>query len=185
MRRATDSDWWQIHTECFTDCCWWCVMHSKVCLSGGHCFTLICPSPVPPTTSIYPRDDVKVGSENTLICLVTGFYPPRLNVTWTKNGKIMTQGMSASQLRVNVNDFTFNQFHTLTFTPAERDIYTCTVEHSTLDLPITREFGKESLHNAISHQITWFNPIITLMLYWHKSSCRFDIAHLLLHIGKY
>ncbi|PWS23219.1 hypothetical protein DKP78_14285 [Enterococcus faecium] len=86
---------------------------------------------------------MKVDSKNNLICLVTGFYPPRINVTWTKNNEIMTQGVSASQLRINVNDFTFNQFHTLTFTPKEGDIYTCTVEHSALPLPITREYDVE------------------------------------------
>ncbi|XP_031426927.1 H-2 class II histocompatibility antigen, A-U alpha chain-like [Clupea harengus] len=97
----------------------------------------------PPMCSIYPRDEVKVGTGNTLICLITGFYPPRLTVRWTKNNKNVTQGVSSSQLRINVNDFSFSQFSTLKFTPQEGDMYTCTVEHSALEWPMTREFDVE------------------------------------------
>ncbi|XP_076127117.1 RLA class II histocompatibility antigen, DP alpha-1 chain-like [Alosa pseudoharengus] len=97
----------------------------------------------PPSSSIYNRDDVKMGTKNSLICLLTGFYPPRLNVTWTRNNQIVTKGVSTSQLQVNVNDFRFNLFSTLSFTPQEGDIYTCTVEHEALEGPITREFDVE------------------------------------------
>nr|QPK67216.1 MHC class II antigen alpha chain [Alosa sapidissima] len=97
----------------------------------------------PPMSSIYNRDDVKMGSKNTLICLVTGFYPPPVNVTWTRNNKMVTQGVSSSQLRINLHDGSFNQFYTLQFTPEEGDIYTCTVEHQALDRPMAREFDVE------------------------------------------
>ncbi|XP_063051577.1 rano class II histocompatibility antigen, B alpha chain-like [Engraulis encrasicolus] len=93
-----------------------------------------------PMSSIYSRNQVKLGTANTLICLVTGFYPPRLNMTWTRNNKIVTMGASNSELRMNLNDGTYRQFFTLKFTPEERDIYTCTVEHSALGMPMTREF---------------------------------------------
>ena len=99
-------------------------------------------------SSIYPRHEVKVGTGNTLICLITGFYPPRLTVQWTKNNKNVTQGVSSSQLRVNVNDGSFNQFFTLKFTPQKGDMYTCTVEHQALEGPMTREFGKALHHIA-------------------------------------
>ncbi|XP_063051592.1 SLA class II histocompatibility antigen, DQ haplotype D alpha chain-like [Engraulis encrasicolus] len=95
----------------------------------------------PPMSSIYPRDDVQLGTANTLICLIQGFYPPHINVTWTRNDKPVTAGVSTSQLRMNVNDGTYSQFSTLQFTPEEGDIYTCTVEHSALDRPLTREFA--------------------------------------------
>ncbi|XP_063051576.1 mamu class II histocompatibility antigen, DR alpha chain-like isoform X2 [Engraulis encrasicolus] len=93
----------------------------------------------PPMSSIYPRDDVTLGTANTLICLVTGFYPPRLIITWTKNNKNITMGTSNSQLRMNGQDGSFTQFFTLKFTPEESDIYTCIVEHSALDRPMTKE----------------------------------------------
>ncbi|XP_041958244.1 H-2 class II histocompatibility antigen, A-U alpha chain-like [Alosa sapidissima] len=97
----------------------------------------------PPMSSIYPKSKVKVGTENSLICYITAFYPPRLNVTWTKNNKMMTQGVSTSQLRVNLKDGTYTMISTLQFTPQDGDMYTCTVEHSALDQPMTREFDVE------------------------------------------
>ncbi|XP_062397846.1 H-2 class II histocompatibility antigen, A-Q alpha chain-like [Sardina pilchardus] len=97
----------------------------------------------PPSTSVYPKSKMETGIENTLICCITAFYPPRLNVSWTRNNKVMTQGVSNSQLRVNLNDGSFTMFSTLQFTPHEGDLYTCTVEHSTLERPMTTEFDVE------------------------------------------
>ncbi|XP_073675475.1 H-2 class II histocompatibility antigen, I-E alpha chain-like [Garra rufa] len=84
-----------------------------------------------PQTSIYPKDNVELGVQNTLICHVTGFYPPSLSVSWTKNNVNVTDSMSLSQYRPR-NDGTFNIFSTLKFTPAEGDIYSCTVNHRAL-----------------------------------------------------
>ncbi|CAM4714866.1 unnamed protein product [Leuciscus chuanchicus] len=85
----------------------------------------------PPDTSIYSEDDVVQNVENTLICHVTGFFPPPVNVSWTKNNQIVTEGMSLSQYRLK-NDGTFNIFSTLKFTPEEGDIYSCTVNHKSI-----------------------------------------------------
>ncbi|XP_051760016.1 H-2 class II histocompatibility antigen, A-Q alpha chain-like [Ctenopharyngodon idella] len=84
-----------------------------------------------PETSIYPKDDVQLDVKNTLICHVTGFYPPSLRISWTKNNVNVTEGMSLSQYRPRA-DGTFNIFSTLKFTPAEGDIYSCTVNHRAL-----------------------------------------------------
>nr|WOW72661.1 MHC class II antigen alpha chain [Gymnocypris eckloni] len=85
----------------------------------------------PPDVSMYSKDDVVLGDENTLICHVTGLFPPPVNVSWTKNNQIVTEGMSLSQYRRN-NDGTFNIFSALKITPAEEDIYSCTVFHKAL-----------------------------------------------------
>ncbi|KAF4070380.1 hypothetical protein AMELA_G00284840 [Ameiurus melas] len=90
-----------------------------------------------PQTSIYPRDDVQLGSENTLICHSTRFFPPPVRVRWTKNNLDVTDNSSLSQYYPN-EDETFNQFSHLTFTPQEGDVYTCTVEHEALQTPDTR-----------------------------------------------
>nr|AKN58845.1 MHC class II antigen alpha chain [Schizothorax prenanti] len=85
----------------------------------------------PPDASIYSKEDVVLGAENSLICHVTGLFPPPVNVSWTKNNQIVTEGMSLSQYRRN-NDGKFNIFSSLKFTPAEGDIYSCTVFHKAL-----------------------------------------------------
>ncbi|KTG39618.1 hypothetical protein cypCar_00034707 [Cyprinus carpio] len=89
-----------------------------------------------PHTSIYAEDDVVLGVENTLICHVTGFFPPPVRVSWTKNNEILT-GDSLSQYRPK-DDGTYNIFSSLPFTPEEGDIYSCTVNHVALDQPQTK-----------------------------------------------
>uniref|UniRef100_A0A8C1S535 Si:busm1-194e12.11 n=1 Tax=Cyprinus carpio TaxID=7962 RepID=A0A8C1S535_CYPCA len=84
-----------------------------------------------PHTSIYLKDDVELGVQNALICHVTGFYPPSLSISWTVNNANVTEGISLSQYRPRA-DGTFNIFSTLKFTPAEGDIYSCTVNHRAL-----------------------------------------------------
>ncbi|XP_076859331.1 HLA class II histocompatibility antigen, DP alpha 1 chain-like isoform X2 [Brachyhypopomus gauderio] len=91
----------------------------------------------PPGSSIYPEDDVQLGVRNTLICHVTGFFPPPVRVSWTRNNEKVTEGVSVSQYYPN-RDGTFNMFSTLSFTPQEGDIYTCTVSHRGLQQAQTR-----------------------------------------------
>ncbi|RAM39511.1 hypothetical protein DOZ52_28890, partial [Enterobacter hormaechei] len=89
-----------------------------------------------PQTSIYAENDVQLNVENTLICHVTGFFPPPVRVSWTKNNEGL-KADSLSQYRPN-DDGTYNIFSSLTFTPVEGDIYTCTVNHTSLDQPQTK-----------------------------------------------
>ncbi len=103
----------------------------------------------PPDVSMYSKDDVVLGAENTLICHVTGLFPPPVNVSWTKNNQIVTEGMSLSQYRIN-NDGTFNIFSALKITPAEEDIYSCTVFHKALASRFeTKTWGEALLHVSI------------------------------------
>uniref|UniRef100_A0A3B3YGR4 Ig-like domain-containing protein n=1 Tax=Poecilia mexicana TaxID=48701 RepID=A0A3B3YGR4_9TELE len=86
---------------------------------------------------IFPSREVEPGVENSLICFVNNFYPPSIKVSWTKNGVPVRRGVSVGDYSPN-NDQTFRQFSTLTFTPSEGDIYSCTVEHPALETPKTR-----------------------------------------------
>ncbi|KAL6456307.1 hypothetical protein MHYP_G00348500 [Metynnis hypsauchen] len=92
---------------------------------------------VAPQTSIYSKSDVELGSKNTLICHITGFYPPRVGVQWTRNNVKVTDEASLSRYYIT-DDGTFNLISTLSFTPEQGDIYTCTVEHAALDRPLTK-----------------------------------------------
>ncbi|CAB1352292.1 unnamed protein product [Coregonus sp. 'balchen'] len=75
-----------------------------------------------PESIIYPRDEVELGVENTLICFVNGFFPPPVKVNWTKNGMEVTEGLSLSRYYPN-KDGTFHQFSSLSFTPQKEDVY--------------------------------------------------------------
>ncbi|XP_019896238.2 H-2 class II histocompatibility antigen, A-U alpha chain isoform X2 [Esox lucius] len=87
-----------------------------------------------PESTIYPREHVKLGENNTLICFVNNFFPPPVKMYWKKNGMEVTKGTSLSRYYPN-KDGTFHQFSTLSFTPEEGDIYACTVEHTSLEDP--------------------------------------------------
>ncbi|XP_058503277.1 H-2 class II histocompatibility antigen, A-U alpha chain-like [Solea solea] len=100
-----------------------------------------------PETMVYAADEVQLGVENTLICFVNHFYPPFIEVTWTKNGQTVTEGVSLGRYYPN-NELTFHQLSSLTFTPDVGDIYSCTVEHLSLERPDTKfwepDFGHQS-----------------------------------------
>ncbi|KAI5622159.1 major histocompatibility complex class II integral membrane alpha chain precursor, partial [Silurus asotus] len=94
-----------------------------------------------PQSSIYPRDDVHLGSNSTLICFSTRFFPPPVRIRWTRNGLNVTDESTLSQYYPN-KDNTYNQFSHLPFTPQEGDVYTCTVEHKALQIPKTITWGE-------------------------------------------
>lgn len=91
----------------------------------------------PPESILYPADEVLNEVENTLICFVYGFFPPHVNVTWTKNDHPVSEGVTFSSYMLN-GDQTFYYFATLPFIPVDGDVYSCTVEHSALDTPKTK-----------------------------------------------
>ncbi|KAL7827130.1 hypothetical protein SRHO_G00328480 [Serrasalmus rhombeus] len=90
-----------------------------------------------PQSSLYSEDDVELGSNNTLICYITGFYPAHVKVSWTKNDIDVTSEASLSRYYVT-DDGTFNLVSRLSFIPKKDDIYTCTVDHAALDRPLTK-----------------------------------------------
>ncbi|KAI4880981.1 hypothetical protein NFI96_013662, partial [Prochilodus magdalenae] len=104
-----------------------------------------------PQSSIYSKDDVKLGSKNTLICYITGFYPPHIDVSWTRNNMNVTDESSLSQYYIN-SDGTYKAVSLLSFTPAEGDIYTCTVEHTALDRPLTKTWVLLHTEAKVQHK---------------------------------
>ncbi len=118
--------------------------------TGIQCFTEICelsyydwwflPFPEPPWSSIYPKSDPQLNVKNTLICHVTGFFPPPVRVSWTKNNVNVTDESTLSRYYPN-KDGTLNVFSRLSFIPEKEDIYSCSVEHKALQQPQTRVWG--------------------------------------------
>ncbi|XP_067269411.1 H-2 class II histocompatibility antigen, A-U alpha chain-like [Pseudorasbora parva] len=106
----------------------------------------------PPQTSIYSRDDVVLGVENTLICRVTGFFPPPVRVSWTKNNMNVSENITLSQYRPN-NDGTYNLFSTMKIIPLEGEIYRCTVNHKALQQPQTKTWDVEVVLPSIGPSV--------------------------------
>nr|XP_020462828.1 H-2 class II histocompatibility antigen, A-U alpha chain-like [Monopterus albus] len=106
----------------------------------------------PPDSVIYPAEEVQLKVENSLICFVNHFYPPSIRVSWTKNGLPVSEKASLSRYYPD-KDHTFYQFSTLTFTPSEGDIYSCTVEHPALESPVTRIWEPDINHPSLGPDI--------------------------------
>ncbi|KAF3700251.1 H-2 class II histocompatibility antigen, A-Q alpha chain [Channa argus] len=90
-----------------------------------------------PEISIFPRDEVVKDEENTLICFINHFFPPSINIKWTKNNVELTQEDAFNKCLPNP-DGTFYVFVHLNFVPKQGDIYSCTVDEA-LENP-QREF---------------------------------------------
>ncbi|GAB0193906.1 beta-2-microglobulin [Grus americana] len=86
-----------------------------------------------PKVEVYSRTQAVEGEENTLNCFVSGFHPPKIDITLLKNGEPMSN--------VNYADMSFNSkwhFQRLVyapFTPKKGDVYVCKVAHSTFTEP--------------------------------------------------
>uniref|UniRef100_A0A667ZPL6 Ig-like domain-containing protein n=1 Tax=Myripristis murdjan TaxID=586833 RepID=A0A667ZPL6_9TELE len=90
-----------------------------------------------PVTVIYPRHEAKLGVANTLFCYVSHFYPPAINITWTRDGVKLIEGVALSDLSPE-EDGTFSQLASLSFSPETGAVLGCTVEHQNLSSPAFR-----------------------------------------------
>ncbi|KAJ7302042.1 hypothetical protein JRQ81_000005 [Phrynocephalus forsythii] len=90
-----------------------------------------------PSATVYPRKPVELGDPNVLICFVDGFFPPVLNITWLKNGQVVSKGVQETGFLPS-QDWTFRQFSYLTFVPEEGDLYACRVDHWGLRESLTK-----------------------------------------------
>ncbi|XP_041672284.1 H-2 class II histocompatibility antigen, A-U alpha chain-like [Cheilinus undulatus] len=106
----------------------------------------------PPVSILYPADEVQLGVKNNLTCFVNHFYPPAIKVSWTKNGRLVSDRVWLSRYYPN-EDQTFHMFSTLEFTPEEGDIYSCTVEHEALDWPQTRIWDVDVGHRSLGPDV--------------------------------
>ncbi|XP_072331265.1 class I histocompatibility antigen, F10 alpha chain-like isoform X2 [Scyliorhinus torazame] len=114
-----------------------------------------------------------------LSCLVTGFYPVDIEVTWLRNGTVMSETQS-SGVRPN-HDGTHQILKEIEINAGDEDQYSCQIEHSSLaepklhqwdetgnpHQPFHRNFGKE-------HQIVLPQPFLEAGLPRHHPETRND-----------
>ncbi|XP_042202288.1 major histocompatibility complex class I-related gene protein-like [Callorhinchus milii] len=98
-------------------------------LSAELCVTVL-PSPGRPDVSVSYRRDV--GGRALLSCLVTGFYPRPIEVTWTRDGNTVHEVESSGVLPNHDHTFqTVKQMELETGSAGEQG-FSCLVEHSSL-----------------------------------------------------
>lgn len=104
----------------------------------------VCSSPtVEPTVTISPSKTEALNHHNLLVCSVTDFYPGHIKVRWFRNDQEETAGIVSTPLIRN-GDWTFQILVMLEMTPQRGDVYTCHVEHPSLQSPITVEWRAQS-----------------------------------------
>ncbi|XP_072498244.1 H-2 class II histocompatibility antigen, E-S beta chain-like isoform X2 [Notamacropus eugenii] len=96
-----------------------------------------------PDVIVYPSKLAPLGHHNLLVCSVTGFYPGDIEVRWFLNGQEETAGVVSTGL-VSNGDWTYQMLVMLEMTPKHGDIYTCQVEHSSLQKPVILDWKAQS-----------------------------------------
>ncbi|XP_004417669.1 PREDICTED: SLA class II histocompatibility antigen, DQ haplotype D alpha chain-like [Odobenus rosmarus divergens] len=95
-----------------------------------------------PEVTVFLKSPAMLGQPNTLICFVDNIFPPVINVTWLKNRRSVTEGVSETSFLAK-RDHSFLKISYLTFLPSADDIYDCKVEHWGLDEPLLKHWEPE------------------------------------------
>uniref|UniRef100_A0A8D0EKG4 Beta-2-microglobulin n=1 Tax=Strix occidentalis caurina TaxID=311401 RepID=A0A8D0EKG4_STROC len=88
---------------------------------------------------VYSRKHASSGEENVLNCFVSGFHPPKIDITLLKNGEPMT-GVQYADMSFN-DKWLFQRLVYAPFTPQKGDIYVCRVAHSAFREPQSFRWG--------------------------------------------
>ncbi|XP_066110246.1 HLA class II histocompatibility antigen, DQ beta 1 chain-like [Saccopteryx bilineata] len=96
-----------------------------------------------PTVTISPAKTEALHHHNMLVCSVTDFYPRQIKVRWFRNDQEETAGVVSTPLIQN-GDWTYQVLVMLEMTPQRGDVYTCRVEHPSVQSPITVEWRAQS-----------------------------------------
>uniref|UniRef100_G1PU90 Major histocompatibility complex, class II, DP beta 1 n=1 Tax=Myotis lucifugus TaxID=59463 RepID=G1PU90_MYOLU len=98
---------------------------------------------VQPKVNVSPSKKGPLQHPDLLVCHVTDFYPGHVQVRWFLNGQEETAGVVSTNL-IHNGDWTFQILVMLEMTPQQGDVYTCRVEHPSLDSAVTVEWKAQS-----------------------------------------
>uniref|UniRef100_A0A671FDV0 Major histocompatibility complex, class II, DP beta 1 n=1 Tax=Rhinolophus ferrumequinum TaxID=59479 RepID=A0A671FDV0_RHIFE len=113
---------------------------------------------VQPKVNVFPSKKGALQHPNLLVCHVTDFYPRDIQVRWFLNGQEETAGVVFTNL-IHNGDWTFQILVMLEMTPQRGDVYTCQVEHPSLDSPVTVEWKAQSA-SARSKMLTGLGGLV-------------------------
>uniref|UniRef100_A0A250YDN8 HLA class II histocompatibility antigen, DP beta 1 chain n=1 Tax=Castor canadensis TaxID=51338 RepID=A0A250YDN8_CASCN len=98
---------------------------------------------VQPNVHVSPSKKGTLQHHDLLVCHVTDFYPGNIQVRWFLNGQEETAGVVSTNL-IRDGDWTFQILVMLEMMPQQGDVYTCHVEHPSLQSPITVDWKAQS-----------------------------------------
>ncbi|XP_044839747.1 H-2 class II histocompatibility antigen, E-S beta chain-like [Mauremys mutica] len=98
---------------------------------------------VQPEVTVFPTKSGSQPHPHLLVCSVMGFYPRGIEIQWLKNGQEQTAGVVSTELLQN-GDWTFQILVMLEMSPRRGDVYTCQVEHISLQGPLAVHWEAQS-----------------------------------------
>ncbi|ELK16643.1 HLA class II histocompatibility antigen, SB beta chain [Pteropus alecto] len=107
---------------------------------------------VQPKVNVFPSKKGLLQHHNLFVCHVTDFYPGNVQVHWFLNGQEETTGVVSTNLIYN-GDWTFHLLVMLEMTPQQENVYTCQVEHPSLDSPVTVEWNESLLDDPLGSRV--------------------------------
>ncbi|XP_071074805.1 HLA class II histocompatibility antigen, DQ beta 2 chain-like [Dasypus novemcinctus] len=116
------------------------------CLEASHltrCVSLTLTLLVEPTVTIFLSKTEALNHHNLLVCSVTDFYPGQVKVQWFRNDQEETAGVVSTPVIRN-GDWTYQILVMLEMTPQQGDVYTCRVEHPSLQSPLAVQWRPQS-----------------------------------------
>ncbi|XP_032094590.1 H-2 class II histocompatibility antigen, E-S beta chain-like [Thamnophis elegans] len=102
-----------------------------------------------PTVTISPTKIEPDSPNIILLCIATGFYPVEIEIQWLKNGQPEKEGVAYGEELQN-GDWTYQLMVMLETQPQRGDVYTCKVEHASLEAPITVQWEPRTSNSAKS-----------------------------------
>ncbi|XP_067169943.1 class II histocompatibility antigen, B-L beta chain-like [Apteryx mantelli] len=118
---------------------------------------------VQPKVLVSPMQSGSLPQKDRLLCYVTGFYPPEIEVKWFKNGREETERVVATDVIQN-GDWTYQELVMLESMPQSGDTYTCQVEHASLQQPLTQHWGAQS-DTARSKMLTGVGGLVLGLIF--------------------
>ncbi|MBN3324564.1 HB2D protein, partial [Atractosteus spatula] len=95
---------------------------------------------VPPRVKVVSTKHTDSQHPTLLVCHAMDFYPPRMTVTWLRNG--LEQPDVTSSEMLPHGDWTYQVHVYLETTPQPGDRYTCRVQHSSLGRPLEVDWDR-------------------------------------------
>ncbi|NWJ10142.1 DMB protein, partial [Crypturellus undulatus] len=90
----------------------------------------------PPQAAIIPVDTGNARAPVRLTCHVWGFYPRDVTVIWLRNDDVLSPGDHPVIEATSNGDWTYQTRVTLTVAPEAGDVFTCSVQHVSLEEPL-------------------------------------------------
>nr|NP_001120081.1 uncharacterized protein LOC100145090 precursor [Xenopus tropicalis]AAI58521.1 LOC100145090 protein [Xenopus tropicalis] len=106
-----------------------------------------------PNVKIVNTKTLDLEHENLITCFVDGFFPPMIKVTWLKNGIEEGEQVTSSELLPN-GDWAFEIHVMLETTIKHGDSFTCRVEHSSLQQPMSVNWEPDVSESARNKMLT-------------------------------